>query len=189
MSLPKSPVILPTDLANVTNGALPDSLLRTIGPAGGRLHSLAARAWFGLFVAAKAAGHSLTYTPGGCYRTFQQQADLFPRRWTTRPIPGRPTTVYAGQRWWLMRGMARAARPGTSNHGYGLAIDLATGDTPAAATNLTPAALRWIINNAESLGWSAELDSEPWHWRYFAGDRLPQRVLDIEQFLAAAGKP
>jgi LAS superfamily LD-carboxypeptidase LdcB len=189
MSLPKSPVILPADLVNVTNGALPDSIMRTVGPAGGRLHHLAARAFGALVVAGAAAGHSLTYTPGGCYRTFQQQSELFSRRWTTRFIAGRPTTDYAGQRWYLMRGMARAARPGTSNHGFGLAVDYATGATPAAATSLTPAALRWIIANAGSLGWSAELDSEPWHWRYVAGDRLPQRVLDIEQFLAAVSKP
>jgi LAS superfamily LD-carboxypeptidase LdcB len=163
--------------------------MRTVGPAGGRLHWLAARAYGALIVAGAAAGHSLTYTPGGCYRTFQQQSELFARRWTTRPIIGRPTTQYAGQRWYLMRGVARAARPGTSNHGYGLAVDLATGTTPAQATNLTAGALRWVIDNGASLGWSAELDSEPWHWRYFAGDQLPQRVLDIEAYLAAVSRP
>lgn len=189
-ALPVLPVVMPTDLAGIDNGRLPAHLLTSVGPAGGRLHPLAARCWAATWIAARAAAMDLTYSPGGTYRTLEAQGSLFVQRWTTTPLPGRTSTVYAGQRWWLRRGMAQAARPGTSNHGYGLAIDTASGTTPAGAQSLTPPALRWLIANAVSLGWSWELQSEPWHLRMTTGDRLPQRVLDIENYLAAqVGRP
>lgn len=185
-TLPILPVVLPSHLVGVENGRLPDTLLRTVGPAGGRLFPLAARCWVATWVAAKAAGVDLTYSPGGTYRTLSAQGSLFTERWTTTPLPGRPTTFYAGARWWLKVGKARAARPGTSNHGLGLAIDVASGTEPKNAQPLTPNALRWLIANAVSLGWSWEtVPSEPWHLRMVTGDNLPQRVLDIEQYLRA----
>jgi peptidoglycan hydrolase-like protein with peptidoglycan-binding domain len=41
--------------------------------------------------------------------------------------------------------------------------------------------VNWLIGNAHRFGISAELQSEPWHWRYVAGDRIPQATLDFER--------
>jgi hypothetical protein len=40
--------------------------------------------------------------------------------------------------------------------------------------------LQFLLDVAPSLGWSWELQSEPWHIRYVAGDKVPQAVLDFE---------
>ena len=63
-----------------------------------------------------------------------------------------------------------AANPGTSNHGWGLAIDLCSGDTHGAPWT-------WINENAPVYGWKHPLwalpsgvgPHEPWHWEYAAG--------------------
>jgi LAS superfamily LD-carboxypeptidase LdcB len=35
------------------------------------------------------------------------------------------------------------------------------------------------LAEAPSLGWSWELQSEPWHIRYVAGDKTPQRLKEL----------
>lgn len=61
-----------------------------------------------------------------------------------------------------------AATPGTSNHGWGVALDLGGGinnwDTPERD---------WMVQNAESYGWvspdwaqKGNGKEEPWHWEY-----------------------
>lgn len=183
-ALPIAPVVRPADLAGQRNGVLDPALLSVV-PGGSRLHHIAARCWGALVVAAKADGIDLTYTPGGCYRDLERQTQLFYARWTTTPVPLRPRTTFAGQTWFLKRGVAQAARPGTSNHGWGLAVDTAGGSSPSSARSLNRRELNWMLANAASCGWSWELQSEPWHIRLVTGDRIPQRVLDIEAFLAA----
>lgn len=185
VAYPIAPVVRPADLVGQRNGELDPTLLAVV-PGGSRLHHIAARCWGALVVAGIADGLSLTYTPGDCYRDLTRQTSLFYERWTTAPQFGRTRTQFAGQTWWLKRGVAQAARPGTSNHGWGLAVDAAAGTTPATAKSLGRRELDWLRANAASCGFSWELQSEPWHLRYTTGDRIPQRVLDIEAFLAAA---
>jgi hypothetical protein len=36
--------------------------------------------------------------------------------------------------------------------------------------------LQFLLAEAQTLGWSWELQSEPWHLRYVAGDKTPERV-------------
>ena len=76
--------------------------------------------------------------------------------------------------------LATAAVPGTSNHGLGIALDIALGTSPSNATSVTPATVNWLIANAHRYGFSAELQSEQWHWRYVTGDAIPQSVVDFE---------
>jgi LAS superfamily LD-carboxypeptidase LdcB len=62
------------------------------------------------------------------------------------------------------------AVPGTSNHGWGLAIDFGGG-----INNFGTAQHIWMTDNSEKYGWYhpswAQQDGskpEPWHWEYIA---------------------
>lgn len=177
-------VTLPTTLLGIPNGRVPDTLLETIGPSG-RLHHTAARAWRALRAAAHDAGFELTWTFGGTYRTYAQQESLFRLRYSPTGTFGGCKT-WNGQRWCLKGNYAMAAVPGTSNHGYGLAVDAALdldptdGVNPEDAVSIMPA-IPWLVANAERFGWSWEAQSEPWHLRYTRGDAVPQAVLDFER--------
>lgn len=64
-----------------------------------------------------------------------------------------------------------AATPGTSNHGWGLAIDLCTQETN------TSAVITWLNDNGPVFGWDnpgwaragGSGAYEPWHWEYVPG--------------------
>lgn len=168
-------VTRPADLACANNGELQDSLTASIGDSNSRVHHQAAVAWSAMWMAAQEDGWSLTWTYGGLYRTLAMQRDLFFRRWSATHLEGRPTVWYAGNQWWLKRGVARAAVPGSSTHGWGLAVDIALGEHPSTAAPITPA-LQWLLANATDFGWCWESQAEPWHLNYFEGDVLPPRV-------------
>lgn len=64
-----------------------------------------------------------------------------------------------------------AARPGTSNHGWGVAIDLCGGAETFGTTEYN-----WLLANAADTGWTnptwaqqSGSKPEPWHWEYAAG--------------------
>ena len=67
---------------------------------------------------------------------------------------------------------ATAAVPETSNHGWGLAFD---------GRSLPMVVVLWLCANAWRYGFSAEIQSESWHWRYFAGDGIPAAVIEYEE--------
>lgn len=76
---------------------------------------------------------------------------------------------------------ATAATPGSSNHGFGLAIDVAQEyDSDAAADPITEVFVGWLCVYAPRFGIYASLTSEKWHWQYIRGDDIPQAVLDYE---------
>ncbi|NTW42137.1 MAG: peptidase M15, partial [Cellulomonadaceae bacterium] len=64
-----------------------------------------------------------------------------------------------------------AATPGTSNHGWGLAIDLCSSETNSSA------AITWLKTNGPTYGWvnpdwagvNGSGAYEPWHWEYLPG--------------------
>jgi len=53
-----------------------------------------------------------------------------------------------------------AARPGKSNHGLGIALDLNT---------KSPGVYEWLKKEASSFGFVRTVKSEPWHWEYRKG--------------------
>lgn len=62
-----------------------------------------------------------------------------------------------------------AARPGTSMHGWGLAIDFGGG-----AAQATGKQYDWLVQNAGEYGWenpdwAKASKYEPWHWEYVPG--------------------
>lgn len=184
------PVIMPLSLDGVQNGRIPLTMLRP-AHGGGALHTLAARAWEAMVWGAANDGIRLRpVSAGDTYRTYGAQEDLFRRRYVQGIIPGRPQKRWNGQVWSLRTGAAPAAVPGTSNHGWGLAIDVATGGDRAIAIDPSHGqstegrnAYRWLVNNYGRFGWSHEYSDpsdEPWHIRYVAGDAVPPAVLDYE---------
>ena len=95
-------------------------------------------AWSRLKAAARAAGHRITINSG--FRTLGRQQYFYNCHVTKR-----------------CNGGALAARPGTSNHGLGKALDL----------QLTGAAYNWMTKNARKFGFRRTVPSETWHWEFF----------------------
>ena len=168
--LPIIPVKLCSHLKNAKPGALGPKLLRPI-EGKGILHHCAADAYEAMDAAANAEGIDLSPTsPADTYRTLAVQEYGFYQRYTTEVIAGQKPRIYQGKAWYLKKGMAMLAVPGTSKHNLGIAIDIANANGPR---------LEWLKKNAVSFGFSWEVvPSEPWHLRYVTGDKKPQRVLD-----------
>ncbi len=195
------PVNKPADLADQSNGKLGPCHTKPVyfpGLGYSALHPLAARAWELLAIICHAeTGFKLTTTGGGAYRSYEQQVSAFQQRMTLffDPNVSRDPAIirtWEGKTWYLRKGYAPVASPGTSNHGWGLAIDTAvhTGGRTVGITSV-PAAWKFLQDNAESFGFSWEGARpgqpgwEPWHIRYVAGDKIPQRILDIEAWFEA----
>jgi LAS superfamily LD-carboxypeptidase LdcB len=167
---PVVPVKLCSCLKGVKPGELPAKLLRGI-EGKGKLHHCAADAYEAMDAAANAAGIDLSPTSqADTYRSLETQEYGFYQRYTDTPKPAlmkQKPRIYKGKAWYLKKGMAPMAVPGTSNHNLGIAIDIkdATGNR-----------LAWLLANEHLYGFSHELDSEPWHIRYVAGDNIPDAV-------------
>ena len=184
---PIAPVQMPADLVGKTNGKLAvTDLLSNVGPRGD-LHHLAARAWLALVDAAGKQGLPLTYTYGGTFRSYAEQEALFRSRYEPGGTGG-GCKNWNGVQWCKKSAkLATAATPGSSNHGWGLAVDSAFDTDPSdglgpddAAAIVAHPQWPWLLANAARFGWSWELQSEPWHLRYVTGDTIPQAVLDFE---------
>lgn len=179
MKLPKEKMRLPRELEGVKNGQVPEHLLVDCGLPGFKMTPTAAAAMKALVAAATAAGFKVRAT--GTYRSLARQEALFRERYTTQELPGRPYKVWNGQRWYHRSG-AQAAVPATSNHGIGCAVDFAEElDGDPGVESVSPAFVRWLVANAHRWGVSAELDEEPWHWRYHAGPNVPAEVLAFHE--------
>jgi len=153
------------------------------------MHHIAARAWEALRAVAWRAGVRLSVS-GNPYRSYEQQLNLFNQRYTSTYDPGINTLedkrVWNGVTYYKRIGVAAVAVPGTSNHGWGLAVDTAIDADGDLAFEWPPksldqAAINWLLANASKYGFSWELQSEPWHIRYVTGDSVPQAVLDYEK--------
>lgn len=190
-NLPISPMKYPSTLAGKENGKLSDSLLVSIGVGNARMEKTAARSFIAMFdEARKTIGVTIKHV--GDYRPYQQQLNLFVSRYEPvskntfdqTPRDRRKVWDNASQNgynsvYWVKKRInggypATAATPGASNHGWGLALDIAEEyDNDSAPDPIRDGFIRWLIGNAGKYGISAELQSEPWHWRYVAGDDIP----------------
>lgn len=194
-TLPISPVKMPSTLTGQSNGMLPSSILDLIGVGTARMETTAARAFRAMFAHAR---HDLgvVIKHVGDYRTFSEQLNLFLSRYKPVSYSVYASTSSAHRKiwreasnfgyvsiYWIKKDerFATAAVPGASNHGWGLALDVAQEyDGDSNADPITSLFVNWLIANASRYGVSAELQSEPWHWRYFAGDNIPAAVLAYE---------
>jgi hypothetical protein len=186
MPFPVRDVVKPAAIRGRQNGKLPTDLLGVVaGLAGGptvRLVDPARRAWRALSAAATQAGHTLKATStNDSYRPYAVQERIFRERYTNTPN-GTPAKHWQGKKWFLKPDFAAAAVPGTSNHGWGLAVDTGEekdGDTGTRSLDTTT--LDWLVDNEERFGFSHEIQSERWHIRYFAGDDVPAAVHQFEK--------
>ena len=178
---------LPRDLRGIENGKLSDKMLVDIKP-NGEMHKLAASAWTAMRAAAKEDGYILGHV--GAYRPYDQQLSLFKDRYVKGDSgdPRKITRTFNGEKWMLKPRYAPAGSPGTSNHGWGLAIDAAlvvdgrtvqiTADPDGKGPLKT--GLDWLMKNADKYGFSWEVkegaQAEAWHIRYYPGDDIPEAV-------------
>ncbi|WP_436326420.1 M15 family metallopeptidase [Brevibacterium sp. FAM 27836] len=128
----------------VSNGELPSDWLCDIGVGNHKLRADAAVAFAKMNAAFKKdTGKDLAITDS--YRSLESQVSVAARK------PG------------------FAARPGTSNHGWGLALDLGAGTSSGTGEQYD-----WLVTNAGKYGWEnpdwAKRNSyELWHWEYVPG--------------------
>ena len=120
------------------NGRLDTSMLTSIG-GNHKLIDPAAQAYRRMVQAAAADGIEWTITDS--YRTYEAQVDVARRKG-------------------LYSQGGLAAEPGTSNHGWGKAVDLGGG----ANNNRTPEN-NWLRANAPRFGFTT-IAREPWHWEW-----------------------
>jgi LAS superfamily LD-carboxypeptidase LdcB len=124
---------VPISLVAYGNGKVPATALSPVGTTGHRLWAPAASALNTMMVTAKREGVHIGITDS--YRPYAEQVDLVKRKG-------------------LYSQGGLAAKPGTSDHGWGLATDL----------DLDSKALTWMRTNAARFGFVENTPREPWHW-------------------------
>jgi D-alanyl-D-alanine dipeptidase len=118
-----------------------------------------------------------------CYRTYDQQEAAYEarcvvevrERTVTDMVTGQRTVV-ASERVTVCSGPP-TARPGTSNHGWGRAIDFTSGRT---TLDCRDGAFVWLEQNAAGFGWvhpewaeCGQPTAEPWHWEWGGVAQVP----------------
>jgi hypothetical protein len=131
------PLTPPAELVAYGNGRIPPEALTPIGVGSHRLYGPAAEAFQQLLADASAAGIEIGVTDS--YRTYESQVDLARRKG-------------------LYSQGGLAATPGTSNHGWGLSVDL----------DLNASAQAWMRQNGARYGFVEDVPREPWHWTFRA---------------------
>jgi peptidoglycan hydrolase-like protein with peptidoglycan-binding domain len=170
--LPISPAAIPGWVKSLGNGKVPMDRMIKVAPLGaGYLIPEAAAAWRNLQNAALQAGFTLTMT--GAYRSYDQQVSLFQQRYSTSNTGGSSKT-WNGTKYWLKPKMAMAAVPGTSNHGWGCAVDAALDGYGGKARTVDNTFVQWARQAALANGWSWEVQSEPWHFRLVQFSAVPE---------------
>lgn len=130
-----------TDRVPYRNGRIPSNALTDVG-GGHKMYGRAAQAYRDMTAAARRAGVNIRLTDS--YRSYAAQVDVARRKgiYGVRQPNGR---------------LGLAARPGTSNHGLGAAVDVNLGASPGASA--------WLRANASRFGFRT-IPREPWHWEY-----------------------
>jgi LAS superfamily LD-carboxypeptidase LdcB len=185
MKYPYKKLVLPKALNKQINGRLDKDLLARVN-TGGKMFTTAAVAFNAMYDEAKKAG--ITLRNIGDYRSFDGQLAMFNDRYSLKDGGRKPqvTRTYQGKTWYLKKGKAPSAAPDPtgkrgSNHGWGLAIDLAVEDKKSQIKALAAdrKALKWMCVNAPLYGFYLQgsdpksPEFEAWHWQYCEGDQTP----------------
>lgn len=127
----------PPELQQYGNGRIPAQALAPIGVGDHSLWEPAARAFRDLL--AHAARDGITIGVNDSYRSYERQVEMV-------------------ERYGLYSQGGRAAAPGSSNHGWGAAVDLQLDDQAQA----------WMREHARDYGFVEDVPREPWHWTFRA---------------------
>jgi LAS superfamily LD-carboxypeptidase LdcB len=139
---PINPANRPTTLAGYSNGFLPSSLLHTYSSQC-KIYKPAAGSLADMLAAAHRDGVNLQ--PVECYRSYAGQ-------------------VYQRNYWCGVGICANAAVPGTSNHGWGKAVDLRDQN---GSLSWGSVGYKWMVANASAWGWNHPGGvNEAWHWEW-----------------------
>jgi hypothetical protein len=126
---------VPTSLAGYGNGRIPDTSLAPLTGSSERMWAPAAQHLNELMADAKKAGVSISVTDA--YRSYDDQV-----------------AVANSKGLYTQGGLAAA--PGTSEHGWGLAVDLGLNATSQA----------WMKQHAKEYGFVDNVPREAWHWEF-----------------------
>ena len=123
------------------NGRIPSNALTDVG-GGHRMYGDAAKAYKQMRDAARRDGVNIKLTDS--YRSYPAQVDVARRKgiYGVRQPNGK---------------LGLAARPGTSNHGLGRAVDVNLGASPGASA--------WLKANGARFGFHT-IPREAWHWEF-----------------------
>jgi D-alanyl-D-alanine dipeptidase len=198
-SHPVAKMVLPKEVEKVGNGKLTDKMMKKV-KCGGVMWSGAADAFNAMYDAALAAGHKLRNI--GDYRPFDGQLSMFMDRYDQKATGRKPeiTRTYQGKTWYLKKGKSPSGTPGTSNHGFGLAIDLAIDAKGKIANIGGTKAYDWMCENAPNYGFylqgaptkadgKANPEYEAWHWQYCIGDKPAPALSGAAPAVAPAPAP
>lgn len=189
MKYPFTPMVLPSILKGQINGRLDKNLLERVA-TGGKMVKPAAVAFNAMYAEAQKAG--ITLKNIGDYRSFEGQLAMFMDRYSLKDQKRKPqvTRQYEGKTWYLKKGKAPSASPDPtgkrgSNHGWGLAIDLAVEGRKGQILNIgsDKKAVRWMCANAPRFGFYLQGSNpkspefEIWHWQYCVGDAIPSALV------------
>lgn len=126
---------IPEDLVAYGNGKIPPEALGQVGDTRHKLWAPAAENLNRMIEDAKRDGVKIGITDS--YRPYAEQVDLARRKG-------------------LYSQGGLAAKPGTSEHGWGMATDL----------DLNSEALSWMRKNGKNYGFVENVPRESWHWAY-----------------------
>jgi zinc D-Ala-D-Ala carboxypeptidase len=126
---------IPTELVGYGNGKIPAGALEQVGTTRHKLWAPAAQSLNQMITDAKAQGVTIGITDS--YRSYGEQVDVARRKG-------------------LYSQGGLAAKPGTSEHGWGMATDL----------DLNNKAQAWMRVNGDKYGFTENVPREPWHWAY-----------------------
>jgi D-alanyl-D-alanine carboxypeptidase len=126
---------IPTELVGYGNGKIPANALQQVGNTNHKLWAPAAESLNKMISDAKAQGVTIGITDS--YRSYPEQVDVARRKG-------------------LYSQGGLAAKPGTSEHGWGMATDL----------DLNNKAQAWMRANGEKYGFVENTPREPWHWAF-----------------------
>jgi len=141
--------------AGYRNGRIPSEYLKAVN-GNHRLYPEVADAFLSMQNKYK-ADTGKTFTINEAYRPLSTQISYIPQKgWYDKspPADSNETTGKAGT-------------PGKSNHGFGLALDIATNGGYGGSV------YKWLSSNASAFGFT-NIPKEPWHWEYSSGQlKLP----------------
>lgn len=151
---PYKKMVLPAEVAKVGNGNLTPAMLKKV-KTGGEMWTGAAVAFNKLYADCLTAGYKLRNV--GDYRPFDKQLAMFVDRYALKDQGRSPqvTRKYQDKLWYLKKGKSPSGVPGTSNHGFGLAIDVGY-EKDGALVSMGGKCFDWMCANAPKYGFTCK---------------------------------